>query len=86
MCETAYSSHPPVVVVLIFISWLYERKGAVVASHVTCQADQHLQQITGGRSLFLFYKFYRRYVNLNRSVDLLLLFQEEGEHQRRRSC
>lgn len=50
MGKAAYSSHPPVVVVFIFISWLYERKGAIVASHVTRQADQHLQQITGGRS------------------------------------
>lgn len=40
-----YSSHPPVVVVFIFISWLEERKRAVVTSHVTSKTNQHLQQI-----------------------------------------
>lgn len=40
----AYPSHPPVVVVLIFISWLYEGKGAIITGHVTSEPDQHLQQ------------------------------------------
>lgn len=47
MWKASYSSHPPVVVVVIFISWLYERKSAVVASQVTGQANQHLRQTTG---------------------------------------
>lgn len=47
MWNASYPSHPPVVMVVIFISWLYERKGPIVASHVTCQANQHLQKIAG---------------------------------------
>lgn len=43
MGKASYPSHPPVVMVVILISWLYERKSPVVARHVTRQADQHLQ-------------------------------------------
>lgn len=57
MCKAAYSSHPPVVVVFIFISWLYERKGAIVTGHVTCQTYQHLQQIKGRRSILILVRF-----------------------------
>lgn len=44
--KSSYSSHPPVVVVLISISWLDEGKSAVVASQVAGQANQHLRQTT----------------------------------------
>ena len=43
MGEVAYPSHPPVVVVLIFISRLSEGKGAIITGHVTSETDQHLQ-------------------------------------------
>lgn len=39
-----YPSHPPVVVVFIFVSWLYERKRAVIASHVTSETYKHLKE------------------------------------------
>lgn len=44
MLRAAYPSHSPVVVVLIFISWLCEGKGAIVAGHVTSETYQHLEK------------------------------------------
>lgn len=39
-----YRSHPPVVVVLIFVPWFYEGKGAIIACQVSSKANQHLSQ------------------------------------------
>lgn len=45
--ENTYPSHAPVVVVFIFISWLYEREHTIIASHVTSETYEHLQNSNG---------------------------------------
>lgn len=40
--ENTHPSHPQVVVMLIFVPRFDERKGAIIARQVSCQANQHL--------------------------------------------
>lgn len=73
----AYSSHPPVVVVLIVISRLCERKGAIITCQVANKTYQHLQQIEEWRSV----------VTLEtHKYTVFSPFPEVGARQERRSC
>lgn len=84
VCRAAHPSHPPVVVVFIFISWLNERKGAIITGHVAGETYQHLQTQLKERKM----KTRTREVSIETKRDkrVISLFREEDGRQRRRSC